>query len=473
VYALLALAVLLVVLLAFFGPLGTLVEHVFAAPPMQRGLALAGSHKALVGAGGAIAALAVGAWLVRGRRWRALRALAVVGLLVVLAYATHEFRTVYPRADLFSTERLRDMSTIALGTDVPLSRFEPQPMLQVARATPLRAAYPAIDVHFHLGSLPPSITPERLVQAMDAAGIAKVVNLDGSAPNFRHFVDTFRAKYPDRFIQFVKPDFTAIRRPGGIEAEARRIVEAAREGALGLKVSKSLGLSLRDASGARVPLDDPRLDAIWNTAGRLGLPVLVHTADPPAFFLPTTRHNERYEELVQNPGWSRADDRSSSFAGLMAERERLLAKHPGTVFIGAHMGSNEEDLAYAGRLLERFPNYYVDLSSRVAGLGRQPYTAREFFIRWQDRILFGSDGGFALQPDREWTPERFFRSYVEFLETPNEYVEYPLWGALNQGRWRVTGLHLPPDVLEKIYARNAERLLPTPAALQARLAEFR
>lgn len=454
-----ALALALLVLLLFFGPLGTLVLAAFESGPLRDALAFAGRRKLLVVAVGGLAFAALAAWLwISGRR-RVLGGVAIALAAVVLVYATQAFRTAYPRANLFDPERLADMGSILLGADIPLSEFEPAPMLKVERKAVPQAAFPVIDVHFHLGSLPPSMTPERLIRAMDAAGVRQLVNLDGSARDFERF-KAYRDAYPDRIILFVKPDFGAIRKPGGIEAEARRIEAAARDGARGLKVAKSLGLTTRDASGRLVPLDDPRLAPIWDTAARLGLPVLMHSADPPAFFLPTNRRNERYEELVDFPDWSRAGPGNPTFKDLMAQRERLLARHPQTIFIGAHVGSNEEDLAYVASLMDRYPNYYVDISARVAGLGRQPATARRFLIQYQDRVLFGSDGGYAMTPQGEWTPEHFYRAYFEFLETENEYMQYPMWGAVNQGRWRVQGVNLPREVLEKLYWRNAERLLP-------------
>jgi predicted TIM-barrel fold metal-dependent hydrolase len=200
------------------------------------------------------------------------------------------------------------------------------------------------------------------------------------------------------------------------------------------------------------------------------MPLLVHTGEPPAFWQPVDAHNERYSELLANPGASVRSDNMPTFAELMAQRERLLARHPGTNFIGAHMGMNPNDLEYVASLLDRYPNYYVDMSSVVAELGRQPRTAREFFLRYQDRILFGTDGGFALEPDgNKWTPERYYRSYFEFLETANEYIRYPFWDVAKQGNWRVYGIDLPDDVLKKIYVTNAERLIPTEASVLERL----
>jgi predicted TIM-barrel fold metal-dependent hydrolase len=389
---------------------------------------------------------------------------------IALYWSISKFNRRFPDQDIFSLARLRDSIGILLGTDVALSRYEPRPTLVLQRKAVTRASYPAIDVHFHLESLDPSITPERLVQAMDAAGIDKVVNLGGLPGVFERLASTFRDRYPNRFIMFVKPDLGALRTDGDFAAQVQWVERAIRMGARGLKFSKSFGMGQRDPSGKIIPVDDPRLDPIWELAAKTGIPVLIHTGEPAAFFDPPDLHNERYEELVTFPQYRRYG-KPPSRDELMAQRERLLARHPHTNFIGAHVGMNEDDLGYASQLLDRYPNYYIDIAAVVHALGRQPYTARRFFIRYQDRILFGTDGGYGLVSDGDgWTPERYFRTYVEFLETDNEYFEYPLADIAKQGRWRVYGLDLPPDVLEKIYVRNAERLIPTEAAIAERLA---
>jgi predicted TIM-barrel fold metal-dependent hydrolase len=418
---------------------------------------------------GLLAAFIAG-WLVWRRRFRALAACAFVGMLAVLAAGVQAFQRAHPYADFFSTQRYRDAAAVLLGTDTVLSEFDPEPSLVVQRESVERAAYPAIDVHFHMESLPSSMTPERLVAAMDAVGVAKIVNLGGVPGMFERYAETFYAKYPDRFILFAKPDPSALERPNGVAEQLEWIKTAARMGARGLKESKSFGLGQLDGDGKLVPVDDLRLAPLWDLAGQLGMPLLIHTGEPTAFWEPVDEHNERYAELLANPGASLRGANMPTFQELMAERERLLARHPGTNFIGAHMGMNANDLEYVGSLLDKYPNYYVDMSSVVGELGRQPRTAREFFIRYQDRILFGTDGGFDLQPDGNgWTPERYYRSYFEFLETANEFIRYPFWDVAKQGNWRVYGIDLPDEVLRKIYVTNAERLIPTEANVRERL----
>ena len=230
-------------------------------------------------------------------------------------------------------------------------------------------------------------------------------------------------------------------------------------GAQGLKVIKNLGLEIRDPSGNLVPIDAPRFDPIWDRAGELKIPVLMHLTDPTPFFYPVDRYNERYEELREFPSWSYFGPEFPKKETLLLQREHLLEKHPKTIFIFPHMADNPENLSYIGYLLDKYSNLYVDFSSRLPELGRQPYTARKFFIKYQDRILFGSDGGYGLDPKGSWPAERYFRTYFEFLETSNEYFEYPLFGIQKQGGWRIYGIDLPDSVLEKIYYKNAEKIL--------------
>jgi len=420
---------------------------------------------------GAVAGV-IAIWLIYRRHWKLFGLGVLAAVIVALAIGVHLFKQRYPNQAVFDGSRISDSLAILLGTDARLTKFSPEPFLKVERTPIERAAYPAIDIHFHLESLPPDITPERLVQAMDAAGIAKVANLGGLPGMFEQFATTFRDKYPDRFLLFVKPDIAAIAHEGGIQEQVEWIRKAARMGAQGMKFNKSLGLGHRDATGKLVRVDDQRLDPIWEEAAKLGLPIVLHIADNIAFFQKPDINNERYTELVQNPQWSYYGlPGYPTYEELMKERETLLQRHPNTIIIGAHMGCNEDDLAYVGYMLDKYPNYYVDMSSVVQGLGRQPLHARNFFIKYQDRILFGSDGGFMLAGSGDgWTAERMYRSYEEFLETDNEYIKIPLAEITHQGYWRVYGLKLPPEVLEKIYVRNAEKLIPSKESVLARLA---
>ena len=195
-------------------------------------------------------------------------------------------------------------------------------------------------------------------------------------------------------------------------------------------------------------MDDERLAPIFDKAAELGIPVMFHTADPDAFFLPIDEKNERFEELAAHPGWGFYGAQYSK-TQLLDQRDRVIARHPKTTFVAAHVGESSENLDRAAKLLETYPNVFIDISARASELGRQPYSAREFFIRFADRILFGAD----LLPE-----ESMYRLYFRFLETADEYFEYPSH-ASRQGRWNIYGLHLPEDVLRKVYRGNALRLL--------------
>ena len=220
-------------------------------------------------------------------------------------------------------------------------------------------------------------------------------------------------------------------------------------GIRGLKIFKSLGLTLRDKSGKLIPVDDPRIDPIWAKCGELGIPVMVHVSDPKAFFTPLDQFNERYDELGAHPSWSFYGDQYSSKEEILAQRNRVFARHPNTIFIGAHVATLPEELHTVAMWLDCYPNLYVDICARISELGRQPYTARKFIIKYQDRILFGTDTACDAEA---------YRIYYRFLETDDEYID-PSGGHHLQGRWMIYGIHLPDEVLEKVYNKNALKLL--------------
>lgn len=467
-YAVILLLATLLLFIAFllYLPLPEIADRLRNAEVVQALL----SRKKMVAAVIGLGAVAVAIWLVMRRHLVLLATGIVVAVFAVAAYGVFEFQQRYPHADFFSLDRYRSNMDILLGRDTVLSKYDPTSSLVLEHKKVDRASFPAIDVHFHLESLPESITAERLVEAMDAAGIDKVTNLGGVQGMFESLAEKFYKKYPDRFILFVKPDPNALLRKNGIEEEVEWMKKAALMGARGIKENKSFGMGQLDDKGNIIPVDDARLDPYWKLAATLGIPVLIHTGEPPAFWLPVDKHNERYAELLENPSWSLHGKNVPAREELMAQRERLLARHPQTNFIGAHFGMNAEDLRYVAYLLEKYPNYYVDMSSVAQELGREPYSARRFFIKYQDRILFGTDGGYGLVPKGDgWTPERMFRSYIEFLETDNEYINYPLQDVTKQGNWRIYGLNLPQEVLEKIYVINARKLIPTEDEIRSRL----
>jgi len=227
-----------------------------------------------------------------------------------------------------------------------------------------------------------------------------------------------------------------------------RLESLVAKGACGIKIWKDLGLTLRDSHGKLMRVDDYQLAPLFEKAADLGIPIMFHTADPDAFFLPIDRFNERYEELAAHPDWSFHGSEYSKDE-LLAQRDRVFARHPRTTFIAAHVAERPENLSYVSQLLDACPNVYVDIGARTAELGRQPYSARRFFLNYASRILFGTD----LVPERE-----MYRLHFRFLETADEYFEYPSH-ASRQGRWNIYGLYLPDEVLSQIYRDNALKLL--------------
>lgn len=351
------------------------------------------------------------------------------------------------------------------GRPLALDQFRPRSMLRVPATEVRRAKFPVVDVHVH-ARYKTHHAPEALdewVRVMDDQGIAACVSLDGGAgAQFREHREYLWSRYRDRFVIFANVDWQGgapedqpakwdCHRPDFGRRTARALEEAQQEGASGLKIFKSLGLGYRNPDGSLVQIDDPRWDPIWEACGRLKLPVLIHTADPAAFFLPVDRFNERWEELHRHPEWSFAGGDFPSREALWAARNRVIARHPGTLFIGAHVANNPEDLAEVGRWLDAYPNLVVEISARLAELGRQPRAARQFFVRYADRILFGTDG--------PRTPERM-RPHWRLLETADEYFPYAEDQYPPQGLWNIYGLDLPDDVLRKVYAENAARLIP-------------
>ncbi len=339
-----------------------------------------------------------------------------------------------------------------------LRDFQPQSKL-VTHATPInRPRFPAIDAHNHLGAEFGGGWDQKplagLLDLLDAAGIVQYIDLDGGwgEDMLNAHLDHFKQPAPDRFQVFGGIDWAQWSTWGSAFPDwaGARLRAQKERGAQGLKIWKGLGLTVRDDQGTLVAVDDLRLAPIWETAGELGLPVLIHVADPLAFFDPLDASNERYEELCAHPEWAFPSPPVPPFRHILNGLANLVAHHPHTTFIGAHIGCYAENLGWVGALLDRCPNFFVDIAARINELGRQPYTARRFFLQYPDRILFGSD----LGPRPE-----VYRLIYRFLETDDEYFNYSPEPLPPQGRWQIYGLHLPDDVLEKVYFRNAVRIL--------------
>lgn len=339
-----------------------------------------------------------------------------------------------------------------------LQAFTPRPKLVVKETHVIQPRFPVIDAHNHLAAPFGGGWDQRpvsqLIDRLDEAHVRVYVDLDGGwGENILHqHLDYFKSYAPEHFLVFGGVDWSAWAEQGNRFGEwaAQRLREQAARGAQGLKIWKPFGLHVRDHQDQLVAVDDARLDPIWATAGELALPVLIHVADPVAFFDPLDHTNERYEELHNHPDWQFPSPPFPPFMKIMTDFASLVKRHPQTTFIGAHVGCYAENLTWVGQMLDECPNYYVDISARVAELGRQPYTAQRFLMRYNNRILFGLD----LGPDPD-----AYRLYYRFLETDDEYFNYGLSEIPGQGRWSIYGLHLPDDVLENIYFRNAEHTL--------------
>jgi predicted TIM-barrel fold metal-dependent hydrolase len=331
-----------------------------------------------------------------------------------------------------------------------LERYDPRSMLVVPATPVLRAKYPFVDVHGHQNLTMPDERLAQLVQQMDNIGLRTMVNLSGGwGERLAAQVRNANAKYPGRFVVFANVDWSRVNEPGFAESAARQLeVDVRQGGAAGLKVFKDLGMDIYWADGSRVRADDPRFDPIWRKAGELGIPVLIHTAEPPAFFLPVDSTNERYLELTEFPNRARPASKYPPFDSLIAEQHRMFKRNPGTKFISAHLSWLGQDLGRLGRVLDSIPNMYVEVAAALYEIGRQPRFGRDFFIKYQDRILMGKDtfGG-----------EDEFRVYFRIFETLDEY--FP-WYRRRHAFWGMYGLGLPDSVLKKIYYENALKLIP-------------
>jgi predicted TIM-barrel fold metal-dependent hydrolase len=347
---------------------------------------------------------------------------------------------------------------------IALADYRPRPTLRVPVTRVERPAMRAIDGHNHLGRwITHWVRPGggwmaedvgALLALMDAVDVEAVVNLDGRwGAELEANLNRYDRAHPGRFLTFCHVDWAELARPGGTGRLVASLEASRRAGARGLKVWKDLGLGVRDAAGALVLPDDPRVRPVWEAAGELGLPVLIHTADPIAFFQPVDAGNERLEELAVHPEWAVTGDEMPTFERLLEALEAVVAAHPRTTFVAAHVCCCAEDLEWVGRMLSAYANLNLDFSQRIAELGRQPRAARRLFTEHPDRILFGTD---ELPPSREG-----YEAYFRFLETADEHFSYSPdpENPWPQGRWYISALHLPPDVLHAIYRENALRVL--------------
>ena len=348
--------------------------------------------------------------------------------------------------------------------DVPFHEYDPPSTLVVPEHPVARARYPFIDVHNHQWRMPDQDLGELTAQ-MDELNMGVMVNLSGrgfrrvetedggvrfelnDGDFLKRAVDNARKNAPGRFVIFTNVDFYGLEKPGWAERAVARLEEDVAHGAQGLKVYKSLGLDLEDGTGTRVPVDDPRLDPIWARCGELGIPVLIHSGEPASFWKPKTKDNERLLELMERPERYRDPAKVASWEQIMTEQHNVFRKHPGTTFINAHLGWMGNDLARLGALMDELPNMVTEIGAVLAELGRQPRFARQWFIDYQDRVMFGKDS---------WAPSEY-PVYFRVLETADEYFDYY---RRRHAFWKMYGLDLPDEVLKKLYYKNALRVIP-------------
>lgn len=325
--------------------------------------------------------------------------------------------------------------------------YDPISTLKVPAHPLTRAKYPFVDVHSHQWVMPIQDL-EGLVKEMDEMNMGVMVNLSGFRGAVLEWSLANVAKHAQkRFLVFVNLDFEKIDE-ATFAADAIAALDRGKlAGAAGLKVYKGLGLDDKDTHGKRIAVDDPRLDPIWQHCGEIGFPVLIHSAEPAAFFEPKDLHNERWLELKQEPSRARPSSRYPSFEQILGEQHAIFKRHPKTKFIAAHLGWLGNDLERLGKLLDDLPNVSTEMGAVLAELGRQPRAARAFLVRYQDRVLFGKDTYKASE----------YRTYFRVLETADEYFDYY---RKRHGLWKIYGLELPDETLRKIYFENALALFP-------------
>jgi predicted TIM-barrel fold metal-dependent hydrolase len=338
----------------------------------------------------------------------------------------------------------------------------PKALMKFPRTPITRAKFPAIDFHLHGAALKTADDYQKMLALMDQTGLGVICNMDGGFGAAFDRNMKVGEPYKDRIIHFARLDFDGINEPGWSAKAAAELDRCFRAGAAGLKINKVLGLELKAADGSYIQSDDPRFDPVWETCARHDKPVMIHTSDSYGRFLPIGPENERYEAGL----WRSSPEGNYYMTGqptpdvIEKAREHMHAKHPKTRFVNAHMAMLYYDMDKVAALLDKYPNADVEISATVQDLGRAPRMIREFFLKYQDRILFGSDGNPGRGIEEFWIP------HWRFLETYDEHFDHPAQlrsatGAPLHGRWRIYGIGLPDEVLRKVYYSNALRYLPS------------
>lgn len=338
--------------------------------------------------------------------------------------------------------------------------YDPKSTLVIPEHILTKAKFPFIDVHSHQWGMSAE-NLQKLATDMDKMNMAVMVNLSGRGfqrlPDGRFGIKpademytalkTIEETIPGRLLTFTNVDFNNIDETDWAEKTVKQLEEDVKHGAKGLKIYKGLGMDTKDSNGKRIPVDDPRIDPVWQKCAELKIPVLIHTADPAQFWLPWDKNNERWFELKERPERKRDPEKYPPWEQIINEQHNLFRKHPNTIFINAHLGWLGNDLARLGKLLDELPNVYTEIGAVLAELGRQPRFAREWMIKYQDRVLFGKDS---------WNPEEYY-VYFRVLETADEYFDYY---RKRHAFWKMYGLNLPDEVLKKLYYSNALKILP-------------
>lgn len=334
---------------------------------------------------------------------------------------------------------------------IDFETYNPPSSLVVAEHPLRKAKFPFIDVHNHQYNMPTQDIPALLKQ-MDSLNMKVMVNLSGrgAMSDNNHLVNAIqnaKKSTPNRIVVFTNISFNGVGNADWASKTVTQLEADVKAGAQGLKIYKSLGFSAKDMAGNTLRVDDERLDPIWAKCGELGIPVLIHTADPKQFWEEANEHNERWLELLTYPNRKRSDSNPAPWEEMIQQQHNIFRKHPKTTFINAHFGWYANDLKHLGKLMDSFPNMYTEFGAVIAELGRQPRAAKAFFEKYQDRILFGKDS---------WVPAEY-TTYFRVLETEDEYFPYH---KKYHAFWRMYGLGLSDKILKKIYYKNALKLIP-------------
>ncbi|MFQ5704192.1 MAG: amidohydrolase family protein [Gemmatimonadales bacterium] len=367
---------------------------------------------------------------------------------IVTFHTLHDHRGHGMRNVLLVMTLVRGSTAPLLAQEMTIDEYQPRSSLIVPEHPRTRSRFRFIDAHAHPRGTMSSDSLDALVAAMDAMNMGVMVNLSGGqGERLQRTIANMRGRYPDRFVVFANLIFRNIGDPDWTNKAVNQLEMDVRAGASGLKIFKNLGMTVKDENGERLHTDDPRLDPVWAKAGELGIPVLIHTGDPFQFWQPQDKYNERWFELKERPRRIRPPDRFPPWKTIMQEQWNVIRRHPETTFISAHLSWLGGNLARLGKLLDEMPNMNTEIGAVLAELGRQPKTAREWLIKYQDRVLFGKDA---------WGPSEY-HVYFRELETDDEYFEYY---RKRHAFWRLYGLQLPDSVLRKIYYENALRIIP-------------